>query len=249
MHADCIFHNYLPTKPQSNNSKTKTLAAVLCNSIGKVFSGTCDAVGKVLTLPCKACGFACDGLSQAMKSPFCLYLTVAVGLNIPPVIFAGQGFASGGGGGCSVALTWLSINAVLCIANIAAAFYISGKVVHDPNDIDDDANEAPYIKATVGGNKDPTPPTKLPSIFENRAKTMSRFSRVREVLCYDPIVAVYILVGIFYVIWQSMGFGRMNEAANCGGGMEDFISRSLMCGFLFISLGATAFGCSVCCLR
>jgi len=234
------------------------MAAVLCNGLGKLFSGTCDVLGSVITLPCKACGFACDGISQALKSPFCLYLTVALGLNIPPVIFAGQALANNGG--CNVALNWLAINAFLCVVNMAAAMYISGKVVHDPNDDDDDAKknnnvEAPYIEATVGSKAkelEQSRKTKFglgSSIFENRVKSMSRFGRVREVLCYDPIVAVYIVIGIFYIIWQSMGFGRMNEAANCGGGEEDLISRALMCGFLFISLGATAFGCSVCCLH
>ena len=240
------------------------MAAILCNGIGKLCSSTCDALGSILSLPCKACGIACDGVTQALKSPFCLYLTVAVGLNIPPVIFAGQALANGGGG-CNVALQWLLINAFFCIVNMAAAVYISGKVVHDPNDdnIDGGDNDAPYIEATMESNKNEQQQQQSSSsgikkfwqgpfttADETRVvQSLTKVGRVRDVLCYDPMVAVYIIIGIFYIIWQSMGFSRMNQAADCGGGEEQLITRAISCGFLFISLGATAFGCSVCCLR
>ena len=231
---------------KQNNNK---MAAVLCNGIGKIFSGTCDVLGSVLTLPCKACGVACDGVSQALKSPFCLYLTVAMGLNIPPIIFAGQALVNIGG--CDVALSWLAINAFLCVVNVAAAIYISGKVVHDPAD-DLLDNDAPYIEATVDSKtKTSEQQSSMPKFWKQVPKvtSLSKVGRVREVLCYDPLVAVYIVIGIFYMIWQSMGIRYMNQAANCGGGEDELISRALICGFLFISMGATSFACSVCCLR
>ena len=242
------------------------MAAILCNGIGKICSGTCDALGSILSLPCKACGLACDGVSQALRSPFCLYLTVTLGLNIPPVIFAGQALVNNNG--CNVALQWLSINAFFCIVNMVAAIYISGKVVHDPNDADAVGNDAPYIEATMDSNSNSNSNNKTsdqqqqsstmkkfwqgPYTAANETrvvKTLSRVCRVRDVLCYDPVVAVYIIIGICYIIWQSMGFSRMNQAAGCGGGEAELITRAVSCGFLFISLGATVFGCSVCCLR
>lgn len=221
------------------------MAAVLCNGIGKVFGGACDALGTAISLPFKACGFACDGVTKAMKSPFCLYLTVALGLNIPPIIFAGQAFASNGG--CSVAINWLAVNTFLCVVNMAAAIYISGKIAHDPtdtadvNDIEAAAKNKSSEQSTVTKSK------WWPLIEHNhREKTCSR---VRDVLCYDTFVAVYIVIGVFYIIWQSMGVGRMNEAAACEGGLDGFMSSAILCGFLFMSFGATAFSCSVCCLR
>eukprot|EP00573_Skeletonema_grethae_P006588 CAMPEP_0201697878 /NCGR_PEP_ID=MMETSP0578-20130828/14998_1 /ASSEMBLY_ACC=CAM_ASM_000663 /TAXON_ID=267565 /ORGANISM="Skeletonema grethea, Strain CCMP 1804" /LENGTH=195 /DNA_ID=CAMNT_0048184235 /DNA_START=173 /DNA_END=760 /DNA_ORIENTATION=+ len=195
-----------------------------------------------------------------MRSPFCFYLTVAVGLNVPPVVFAGQALANGNN--CAVALQWLMVNAFFCIVNVAAAFYISGKVVQPPPD---DGNGAPFIAATVDGGKEQQQqpyqqqqqqlPNGIKKFWQGHtsanearlAQNLTKFGRVREVLCYDPIVAVYIIIGIGYIVWQSMGFGRMNEAAECG--EDGLISSAVMCGFLFISLGATAFGCSVCCLR
>ena len=51
-----------------------------------------------------------------------------------------------------MALQWLSTNAFFCIVNVAAAIYISGKVVHDPNDVDNLENDATYIEATMDSN-------------------------------------------------------------------------------------------------
>lgn len=235
------------------------MAAILCDGMSKLCRSSCDAFGKIFTIPCRACGFACDGISQAMRSPFCFYLSVAVGLNVPPVVFACQALANGQN--CAPALQWLLVNAFFCIVNVAAAFYISGEVVQPF----DDGNGAPFIAATVeGGGKGDQQPQKssqpqLPagikkfwdgksSTHEARmAQNLTRFGRVKEVLCHDPIVAVYIIIGIGYIVWQSMGIGRMDDAMQCG--EDGLISNAVMCGFLFISLGATAFGCSVCCLR
>ena len=139
-----------------------------------------------------------------------------MGLNIPPVIFAGQALANGGGG-CNVALQWLLINAFFCIVNMAAAVYISGKVVHDPNDdVDGGDTDAPYIEATMESNKTEQQQQQSSSsgikkfwqgpfttADETRVvKSMTKVGRVRDVLCYDPMVAVYIIIGIFYIIWQ-----------------------------------------------
>ena len=236
------------------------MAAVLCNGIGKLCSGTCEILGSVITLPCKACGVVCEGVSKALRSPFCLYLTVTLGLNIPPIIFAVEAFTINDDG-CSLALNWLIVNAFLCVVNIAAAVYISGKIAYVPaNETSNDAPPPPTTSdieaAAVGESKTKTAPkqtinknTMWPTLFEsnNRAKS---FSRVRDVLCHDPIVAIYIVIGIGYIVWQTMGVGRMNQAADCGGGgLEELISEALMFGFLFISLGAISFSCSVCCLH
>lgn len=234
------------------------MAAVLCNGIGRLCNGTCEILGSIFSLPCKACGVVCEGASKALRSPFCFYLTVALGLNIPPVIFAVEAFTSNGGG-CSIALNWLLVNAVLCFVNIAAAMYISGKIAYVPaNEMNTVAPAPPTSDVETGTKVDNNTKveakeatkksTMWPTLFESNPRAKS-LSRVRDVLCHDPIVAIYIIIGIVYIVWQTMGVGRVNEAADCGGGLDNLISDALMCGFLFISLGAMSFSCSVCCLR
>jgi len=226
------------------------MAAILCESISKILRGSCEAVGTVLTLPCKACGFATEEVTKLCRSPFCLYITVALGLNIPPIIFAGKGFVGGGGNGgeaCASAATWLYVNALLCLIHIAAAVYVSLKITHVP---EEDENAAPYVEASVG-NKAAEQPEKtlVKQMMKHTLGTDSRAkscSRVREIICYDPVVAIYIIIGLFYMVWQTMGLSHMG--VDCGEGLDGFVTNSIMCGFMFMSLGGMAFGISVCCL-
>mmetsp|Transcript_1574 Transcript_1574/g.2167 ORF Transcript_1574/g.2167 Transcript_1574/m.2167 type:complete len:239 (+) Transcript_1574:74-790(+) len=238
------------------------MAAVLCNGISNLCSGSCEVLGSICSLPCKACGVLCDGVSQALRSPFCVYLSITLGLNIPPIIFAVEAFTIHDGG-CNIVLTWLAVNAILCAVNIAAAIYISGKIAYDvPGNESNAVTPAParpasdVEAATSGENKHKTVPkqeatkksTMWPTIFESNTRARS-FSRVSDVLCHDPIVAIYIVIGIGYIVWQTMGVWRRNEAEDCGGGLDTLIWDALMFGYLFILLGATSFGCSLCCLR
>lgn len=230
------------------------MAAILCESISTILRGTCDAVGTVLTLPCKACGLATDQITNVCRSPFCLYLSVALGLNIPPIIFTARSY-----GGCESSLNWMYINAVLCSINILAALYISAKISHGGDDAD-----TPFIQAeagvndgtTTGATTQPEKKTFVETIIDNAIKTRvdsatadtrsTNISRVKHTLCYDFWVALYIIVGVFFMIWQTMGVSKMGS---CGDGEVDtYLAHSLICGFMFISFGGMAFGCSLCCL-
>ncbi len=226
--------------------RTITMAAILCESISKILKGTCEACGAVICLPCKACGFTADMLVGLCRSPFCLYLTVAIGLNLPPIIFAGLG---SGIGGCSSASTWLNVNAILCFINMAAAAYISMKITHEQKD--DGGNTAPFVGATMESDG-ATKKSIVQKVMDNTLETHTRsrsLGRVKDILCYDPIVAVYIIIGIFFVVWQTLGIERGQSAQECGDEMKGYIFSSFACGFAFIWLGAMTFACSLCCLR
>lgn len=227
------------------------MAAILCESISKILRGSCEALGTVLTLPCRACGFATDHLTELCRSPFFLFVATAVALNLPPIVFTGKAWA-GGDGGCTAATSWLIVNALLCLVNIAAAAYISAKIAYEPESengtpfVDMEANTDGDVKAPAKGEK-----TIAEKILEDALVTDTRsksMSRVRDVLCYDPVVAVYIIVGIFYVCWQTVGISRRIDASECGGGLDDYLSNSLICGFLFMTIGGCAFGISLCCM-
>jgi len=226
------------------------MAAILCTSIGKILGGTCDAVGTILTLPCKACGIATGQLTNLCRSPFCLFLTVAVGLNLPPIIFAGKTWGKGyDDEGCIAAFNWLNVNASLCLINVAAALYITAKITYKEPE---DENAAPFVDASITeketGEKS-TEKTLVQKVMESDNNTRSRsFSRVREILCNDPAVAVYIIIGIFYMVWQVMGVSRRVEAGECDAGLGQYLSYAFTCGFLFISMGPMVFACSLCCV-
>ena len=123
------------------------MAAILCESFGKLLQGSCEACGTVLTFPCKACGCACEQVTQLCRSPFCLFLTVAVGLNMPPIVFSFMTLGAGQDSEeCTSASNWLLIDGLLCLINIMAAVYMSLKITHEEND---DGNNAPFVLASV----------------------------------------------------------------------------------------------------
>ena len=82
-------------------------------------------------------------------------------------------------------------------------------------------------------------------------------SRVKQILCYDPVVAAYILVAVVYVFWTPLGAARLHRANNndndgaCSGGSDDIendVMRSVFCNFMFLSLVGVSFCCSLFCM-
>jgi hypothetical protein len=102
------------------------MAAIICESFGKL----CHALGDVICLPCKACGIGCEAIMDALKSPFSLYILVAVGLNAAP-IYMGIRTLPDLGGGCGEATSWLIVNGAICLIHIVAAFYMIHKIQED----------------------------------------------------------------------------------------------------------------------
>jgi len=245
------------------------MAAVICRALGDICDGLCDALGSVICIPFKACGFACTELRSFCKSPFALYLAVALGLNLPSVVFAAKNLGGNHDGDCASAASWLNVNAILCLINMVAALYISSKIMHEADPVvTETVDAAPYIEASVFNGEAKAKTAELiqeATVVAPSKKTLGRsilnttdthndtkaksFARTKDILCEDPIVAVYILIGLFYMIWSTVGIGRSASAYGCGYGLAGHVNSAVMCNFLFISLGGMAFACSICCLR
>merc|ERR1719375_2130262 len=90
------------------------------NNVISPRQATCEAAGAILSLPCKACGLGCDSISALCRSPFCLYISVTLGLNIPAMVFAARVFTYDFEDGCRSGSDWLKIDALLCFVNIIA---------------------------------------------------------------------------------------------------------------------------------
>mmetsp|Transcript_180 Transcript_180/g.271 ORF Transcript_180/g.271 Transcript_180/m.271 type:complete len:219 (-) Transcript_180:35-691(-) len=104
------------------------MAAILCQSISSLCSSLCSGCGQLCKLPCTMCSAVskplCEGIKTICTSHFCIYTTLALGLNIPPVIFGFESLAYSST--CKGSL-WLGINILFCVAHIVAAFYLATK--------------------------------------------------------------------------------------------------------------------------
>jgi len=197
---------YHTTTSSTYNTYQRRMAAILCKSISNLCSGACTGCGQLCKLPCTICSSvckpACETIKKVCSSPFCIFTTLALGLNIPPIIFGLSAVAYGGCKGSQ----WLSVNMLFCIAHIIAAIYL--------------------------------------------AMQSKSFNETMQTLCYDPWIAVYILVGIASLVWLWVGTGwaatgEMLNGNNCPDNIGKLTYDSIYCGHAFFGLGFAALFISV----
>jgi hypothetical protein len=241
------------------------MAAIICSSVSDLCRGTCRIAGEIISIPCRLCGQCGNEVMKVMQSGFCLYLVTAFALQVPPVIKTIQAlFQNNGCQDYSSVQTWLLWNSAGCIANIVGALYIVSKIQAENRDHYGLPTSNPVPGSPTNGgttayapmpnyNKSAEPmavpvmatPVTTPPPAQSLPGGRNSLTRVYHVLMYDPGVAIYILVVIWFVIWQSIGPSRSNANAMC----DPELWLSLMLDGLYLSLGTFAFIISLCCMR
>ena len=245
------------------------MAALLCESFGKLCSGCSHA----LCVPCQAC---CEGMGRAITSPFFPYIAVTVALCAPPVVWGIRAASQ------ACPATWLFVNAGLCAIHLGACLYIPHKVQEDleqmpPQAVQPQAAALPQAqvvtgtavedtttkkveegKATKATPATPATPLVEPLPFvqqfprDRNVSAASSMRRLKHVMCYDAGVAIYILVFVFWMFWQTAGLKSamsMNEEDESCDQVGQWVVWSMICGFLYMMMVCVAFACSLLCLR
>ena len=225
------------------------MAAVICTSIGDLCRGCTNIL---CVAPCKACGVTCDaccsGISKVVMSPFFPYLLVTYVLNIPPLVLGIQSVSDLATAGCAGGAQWLLINAALCLVHLLASLYVVHKIRKDEHE-----TAAPVVTASAYGGTDDnkiesgtvyhhmvTPADDTPS---------SSWGRIKHVLCFDKGVALYIVVAVVWIVWQTMGLSRYFALNGACGAIGGRMMTALFCGWFYMSMVGIAFLCSLCCLK
>lgn len=215
------------------------MAAVLCNACGEIASGACDVCAQICQIPCKGCNLmckgcgsacetACDSFGQLCGSPFSIFVTVAAVFNLPSVYVGLMGVIDEGVT-CSGA-RWLLVHALLSIINIAAAVYMGVAVVRE---------------VTLNTQEQE----------QQRQSPKSAFARAGHLLCYDPFMAVYILVllGFFCWLWTGAAWslnGHIHNGCDADGdddGVAGKVALALGFGWAFIFFGMASLCLGMCC--
>jgi hypothetical protein len=206
------------------------MAAVLCQTLSEMFR-----------LPCKACGIGCAGLGDVLKSPFFPYLAVTFTLNMPAVVYMIRSLDDQ----CPYLSRWLIGNGLLCLVHMIAAWYIVSKIRESVA-----TNDSNGKNTNNGEIEEGTYYTNFTMPKENEHGAQNSCSRIKHVLCYDKVIAIYIIMFIGWVVWLSMGVGRRLSAGYNGCEEEiHYMNVDISCGYMYISLVGLAFCCSLCCLR
>uniref|UniRef100_A0A7R9WQT9 Amino acid transporter transmembrane domain-containing protein n=1 Tax=Craspedostauros australis TaxID=1486917 RepID=A0A7R9WQT9_9STRA len=213
------------------------MAAVLCQGLG----GLCNQINKVLCLPCKACGTGCESLCQVIMSPFFPYMACTLALNVPGIVFGLKGMVDIGG--CSTLSKWLVINAIMCAVHIFASIHIVNQIREEGG--------VPLLPVETGvGTADNAEATRAVKTVDQTRGANNSIQRIKHVLCYDKLVAVYIIAFVCWIMWLGVGFKRRVEYD--GEGCDDdlrFMDIAVACGNIYLMVVGLAFLCSLCCLR
>ena len=251
------------------------MALLLCDGISKGCKGLCEGLCHIINLPCRICCEGCklssDCCCRAVTSPFFPYLAVTCAFNLPPSVWGIQSLSLG----CGDDATWLVVNAVMTAIHIAAAFYIVARIQADDDFSVGGGGGRPSSTsglpvATVynmeGGKQTEstssyqkvkesfTTPTAVTAVSRNDGSANS-WSRMCHIISYDAGVALYLIVFIVWVCWQSSGVSKVITGAIADGGgdgcgqIQKWMVNSVILGWIYMMLVCTSFCCSLICLR
>lgn len=134
--------------------------------------------------------------------------------------------------------------------------YTPPKLSNNDADMNDTKSSAPqklmgFFQRTRGDPEQPSTVSRSPNTARERPNDSSAGSltRVKDVLCYDPWVAVYILAFLGFSSWQFYGVGQSATGVgdNCEL-IENQIVNCFICGFTFLLVGPSLFFCGLCCV-
>lgn len=159
------------------------MAALICDSFGKVCSKSCAC----LAVPCKLC---CDGINDVICSPFAPYIGITAILNIPPALWGLRAL----GEQCSN--YWLKVNAVFCVIHVIASFYIANRIqnYHD-EDVhytppSNEAGQTPYVNASEmekgGKHQKDVIPVAVTPVSPSGTKRTTGFASFKAAICAVP---------------------------------------------------------------
>ena len=198
------------------------MAAILCKGCQDICSAPCKLCGHCCNGCCNSCDEVCRNLGQLCCSPFCPFVAVAFIFNVPTALMGLQSLAQDDVFSCQ-GVKWLFINSLLCIANVAAAIYMSLKLQQHRQEQ-----------------------------LNNPTTTVSTFEKARTMLCYDPWIAAYLVSLIVFIVWLSTAGGWLiSGKVSEGCSNEDFnvnteVGSAMASAWAFLSFGFVSFCLSMC---
>jgi len=186
------------------------MAALLC---GHGIPDNDNACEKPIAI-CQECGNCCQRIGKFWKrcgkaicSPFFPYLAASAVLNVPPVIWSAQSFHVT----CTLSW-WLWINGFLSLAHILASNYVVFQL-QNPGE-----KEA-AVDSEAGVHEVRSHYQKMDAKdMKQSIQHMRKSYRLGRILCYDPVVSVYLFFSFLWIMWQTLGMFVIYQV---GGDFDD----------------------------
>ncbi|CAB9510382.1 expressed unknown protein [Seminavis robusta] len=196
----------------------------------------------------------CAEFKDLATSAFFPYLFVTFALNMPPFAYGLVSFFSP-----DCRSQWLFFNTLLTAMHLGVSVYTVQLIREIPRPqeslsidltpmtkegVDSSSLETPYV--TVDHPRGSSRTVRSDQAFASTAP--NSWDRIRLVLLYDRVLAVYYLLCVVWACWQVIGTrrvvdGTINKAGN------RLVILSVVCGFLYMGLGILSWTCSLFLLR
>jgi hypothetical protein len=241
------------------------MAAVLCSTLGDIINNTCRAISHVICLPCRALNLGCEKLGDILCTPMMPFVIFTFGLMTPALVYGGLSLDNYE---CSDLFRWLIVNAVFAIFHMVGCLYIVQKLREpgpEPNFFSSrmSATTGGISTGLAGSNKnDPTNTMEEGSYVrisnnftvpkDNEHGGPNSITRAKHVLCFDKGMAVYIVVIIIWMVWICIGINRrfsVDDANPDCNDLASYMTTTIMCGYIWMTMVGLAFCCSFLCLR
>ena len=233
----------------------------------------CKVVGDACGACCSGVSQACTFVF--CQSPFTPYVILTLALQIGPIIWSLLTVIDPGED-CGFVQVWIYVFGLLSLGHLVGAFYIAFRMAENledapPQQQDNTSNNATYstTQAQNGSssssprgkyiweyvqdlfttnndnNNQPAPP---PSQNAHRGGSNS-WKRFGHLMCYDPGVALYMVLFLAWIIWIPVGISARVSAdddddEDCER-IADYVQNCIICGFIYGILVAMSFCCSM----
>jgi len=235
----------------------------------------------------QTCRCACDGCGHVLKSPFFPYLAVTLSFNLPPAVWGFRAKVQGCDGSSSghwllvnAIYALIHVLAAFYIVHQIQKSTTGNDVAESSgggstNPASSSSALGDPEKGTSKEKQQPAKVTRYERVTESttsggfsyfsyssssRSSTLAgegTWARMIQVIGYDIGVALYIVVFLAWLVWQSIGVSRIlggdfdgydGNGGACGR-VHSWATNSLVLGWMYMMVVCASFCCSLCCLR
>lgn len=245
------------------------MAAILCGGCFDCSKGICTCCrncttncGKCCIDGCKGCGPFCDNLCKVItypcdllfntcrnSGPFCIYVTVALGFNAPPIVMALTSIPSTISCENKQSAIWMLVNLLFCVMNICAACYLAHAINNNDNRFGTpgaaaSSNSAPPQSTTPSLMNRPPPPSAEATTFQ----------KASYLLCYDKWIAMYMIGLLLFLAWIVVGVswkgsGAMENTTEECNDMNVWSAIGFDAAFIILGFGALLLSLCISCFH
>jgi hypothetical protein len=254
------------------------MAAVLCSTLSDIINKSCRVIGQVICLPCRLLNLSCEKLGDFVCTPMMPFVIFTFGLMTPALVYGVRSLDNSECSNLFRWLIVNAVFAIFHMVGCLYMVQKLREPSSDMHFLSSRFSTVTGKPGASTTTTNTTTATGFPGI-SSTSKTDSTMmeegayvrisnnftvpkdherggpnsiTRVRHLLCFDKGMAVYILVVIIWIVWICIGINRrfsVDDANPDCNELTSYMTVTVMCGYIWMTMVGLAFCCSFFCLR